>query len=207
MKIRTKTSILLTVSIALLTAAFLYLSAEHGIANYPSRGTDIIAFGDSLVQGVGSSEGGGFIKMMSEDLDIPIINLGVSGNTTEDALDRIKVLDNYDPALVILLVGGNDYLAGTSEEKIKENLSKIIDEIHSRGAAVLLLGLQTSVLDEKHAELFKSLAQEKKTAYVPDIMRGVFGVRGRMSDSLHPNDTGYRIIADRIEPILENLMN
>jgi lysophospholipase L1-like esterase len=206
MKIRRDTLILEILVAALFFSVALYLGAQNEITNIPSTGTDIIAFGDSLVEGVGSERGGGFTKILAEDLGRPVINLGVRGNTTEDALDRIKVLDNYDPKIVIVLLGGNDYLSGASEENISQNLSRIIDEIHSRGAAVLLLGLQTSVLDIKHERLFKNLAEEKKVAYIPDIMRGILGNQRLMSDSLHPNDDGYKIMAERIIPVLKSLL-
>ncbi|OHA91282.1 MAG: hypothetical protein A2758_02345 [Candidatus Zambryskibacteria bacterium RIFCSPHIGHO2_01_FULL_49_18] len=182
---------------AAVVAGFFFLRPTE-IINYPSAGTDVIAFGDSLTAGVGSSRGEGFVKMITDDIDLPIINLGVSGDTTEAALNRVMQLDNYDPKIVILLLGGNDYLAGVPKEKTLENLAKIIDEIHKRGAVVLLLGLD---------EAYEDLAEEKKSAYVPDILGGIFGKEALMSDGLHPNDRGYKMMAERVKPALKELID
>ncbi len=77
-----KKSVLITVIIVISVVAYFTYGSQGEITNYPSSGTDIIAFGDSLVLGIGSTQGGGFVKMLSENLNISIINLGVSGDTT-----------------------------------------------------------------------------------------------------------------------------
>ncbi|OHA92023.1 MAG: hypothetical protein A3J09_00805 [Candidatus Zambryskibacteria bacterium RIFCSPLOWO2_02_FULL_51_21] len=187
-------------AIALLAVAILgvFFARGRAIINYPSSGTDIVAFGDSLVEGVGSAQAGGFVRMLSEDLNIPIINLGVSGNTTADALKRIKELDRYKPKVVMILLGGNDYLQKVPKEETLANMNKIIDEAQKRGAVVLFLGLDKS---------YGSLAKETGAAYIPDILGGILGNKNLMSDSLHPNDLGYRLMADRVKPVLKELID
>ncbi len=86
------------------------------IANYPSRGTDIIAFGDSLVSGYGADEGSDFVSLLSKEVGEPIVNLGVSGNTTAQGLARIGELDTYHPKIVLLLLGGDDAPSKGSNE-------------------------------------------------------------------------------------------
>lgn len=191
--------------VALCIGIYLLLG-EDKITNHPSSGKDIIAFGDSLVAGVGSDEGGGFVKMLSDDLGISIINLGVPGNTTLDGLARISDLDRYDPKVVILLLGGNDFLRKVPEEETFQNLGRIIDEIHKRGSAVILLGVRSGVLRSRHNERFEELSERYGTAYVEDILSGIFGQSELMDDSIHPNDRGYRIISDKIKPVLEGLI-
>lgn len=186
---------------AVIILAFFAYFQKQNITNYSSSGTDIFAFGDSLVAGVGSSRGGGWVKMLSEELDVPIVNLGVSGDTTTRALARIATLDKYEPKVVIVLLGGNDYLAGTSPEDTFKNLEKIIDGIQNRGAAVVLIGI-----GKKFGKEFEALAESKRAAYVPDIFENIFGNAKLMSDGLHPNDEGYRVMAERIKPTVEKLL-
>ena len=192
---------LILVSISVLTIFF--VSKEREITNFPSEGEHIIAFGDSLVAGVGaSSEDANFVSLLSQKIGRPIINLGVSGNTTADGLARIKELDRYDPKVVILLLGGNDFLRQVSRETAFANLRKIIQEIQSRGAVVVLLGVRGNLLTNRVEEEFAKLSKEYGTAYVPDVLDGIFGTSELMYDSIHPNDKGYAIIALRVYPVL-----
>ena len=93
----------------------------------------------------------------------------------------------------MVLLGGNDYLAGAPPEDTFKNLGKIIDEIQNRGAAVVLIGI-----GEKFGKEFEALAESKKTVYVPDILENILGNAKLMSDGLHPNDEGYKMMAEKI---------
>lgn len=177
------------------------------ITNYPSKGTNIIAFGDSLVQGIGSSEGNDFVSLLARDINRNIINAGVSGNTTSAGLDRLEndVLSK-DPKVVIVLLGGNDYLRRVDKKITFENLRKIVDQIHQKGAIVLLLGVRGGLLKDTYKSAFDDFAKENHVAYVANVLDGVLGDPTLMYDQIHPNDKGYRIIADKISPILKSVI-
>lgn len=87
------------------------------VANFPPGNGPIIAFGDSLTAGVGSTGGNSYVNQLEELIDEDIINAGVSGDTTEEALDRLEedVL-SQNPRAVIVWLGGNDHLARYYEE-------------------------------------------------------------------------------------------
>ena len=185
---------------------FFLFGPEDPIRNYPSSGSDIIAFGDSLIEGVGANNGKDFVSLLSQKIGKPIINLGVSGNTTAQGLAQIKELDRYKPKVVLLLLGGNDHLRKVPIAETFDNLGKIIEQIHARGAIVLLLGVRGSILSDQFAEHFEELAEKYDTAFVPDILNGLFGRSQYMSDAIHPNDVGYAIIADRVYEVLKPLL-
>lgn len=195
---------LLCALLAVAVGLFLLLRPAH-IANYPSQGTDIIAFGDSLVFGTGS-KGGGFVSLLSQNLNTPIINLGVPGDTTADGLARLSQLDAYHPKVVLLLLGGNDYLKRVPPEQTFANLGKIIQNIESRGAIVLLLGVRGGILRDNFAGQYQALAKKYHTAHVSDVLDGLLGNQEYMYDEVHPNDLGYARIAARIEPVLKSLL-
>lgn len=194
---------------AALVAILLYIgfeSFESKITNHPSVNTGIVAFGDSLIEGQGSS-GGGFVEILSEELDISITNLGMSGNTTEDALRRVKEVTHRKPALTIILLGGNDFLSRLPEEDTKRNLSLIIEKIHESGSAIILLGLEAALPGGNKGEIFEELSEKYGTAYIPNILGGIFGRQKLMSDGLHPNDEGYRLMAEKVKPVLRKLLD
>lgn len=187
-------------------AIYFYFSRPADIRNYPSAGTDLIAIGDSLVAGVGAPTGQDFVSVLSQKIGQPIKNLGRSGDTTADVLERIEEIDAYTPKVVIVLVGGNDYLRRIDREETFANLAKIITNLQNRGAVVLLLGIRGGVLVDNFESHFESLRDTYKTAYVSDVLDGLIGNREYMSDQIHPNEVGYARIAERVYPELVKLI-
>ncbi|MEK7604217.1 MAG: GDSL-type esterase/lipase family protein [Patescibacteria group bacterium] len=193
--------------IVLLGGWYVYATRERPVANYPSAGTDIIAFGDSLVAGSGASPGNDFISLLSRKIGRPIINLGVSGDTTADGLARVNELDQYQPKIVLLLLGGNDHLRRVPAETTFTNLATLIEAIQARGAIVLLLGVKGNLIGDSFASAFEELRDTYHTAYVSNVLGGLFGNSQYMADAIHPNDAGYAVIADRIYPVLLPLLS
>lgn len=185
----------------------LYLEQPH-IKNFPPKGTHIIALGDSLTVGQGaSSVEHGFISILEKRLEISIENRGVSGNTTRDALLRLKsdVLDKQ-PDIVMILLGGNDYLKRIPNEETFKNLRTIIEAVQAQGGVVLLIGIRGGLLTDHFADDFRDLAKATGSAYVPDVLNSIFGELTLMSDQVHPNDRGYEKIADKVAPTLMILL-
>lgn len=198
--------IIIVLSIALVVFGIRFFTRSTPVTNYPSKGTDIIAFGDSLVQGVGATGGNDFVSLLSKKIGEPIINLGHSGDTTADGIARLAELDAYNPKVVILLLGGNDHLRKIPAEDTQKNLAVLIENIQSRGAVVLLLGVRGGLFRDNFDAMFEELKDTYHTAFVSDVLGGLFGKPEYMDDTIHPNNAGYAIIADRIYPVLESLL-
>ncbi len=193
--------------VVLIAFSFYLIFHSKPITNYPSNGTDIIAFGDSLVEGYGSTKGNDFVSLLSLKIGKPIINLGRSGDTTADGIARINQLDKYNPKIVLLLLGGNDSLRKIPIVETHKNLAALIENIQSRGAVVILLGVRGALFNDRFGKEFKNLRDVYHTSFVSDVLDGLFGNDKYMSDQIHPNDIGYKIIADRIYPVLIKLLN
>ncbi len=192
---------------ALIVIGFLLFQdfQKQTITNYPSKGTEIIAFGDSLVVGAGAKEGSDFVSLVSKKLGVPITNLGQSGDTTESALLRLERIEFRDPKVVIVLLGGNDYLRRVPQETTFENLSRIIEKIQEKGAIVLLLGVRGGVVRDSFEEQFEALRDKYHTAYVSNVLSFINNPE-YMNDAVHPNDQGYAEIAERVAPVLKKLL-
>src|SRR3989338_5204479 len=185
---------------------FFYSAQEIKIVNYPSSGTDVIAFGDSLVTGVGATSGNDFVSLLSNKIGKEIINLGISGDTTASGLARVSELNRYRPKVVLLLLGGNDHLRKVPIETTFENLEKIIENMQSRGAIVVLLGIKGNLFGDKFEPEFNKLYRKYGTAYIQNVLNGLFGKVEFMEDSIHPNNAGNQVIAERIYPVLVPLL-
>lgn len=183
------------------------LRSDFPRAAKPTNGENIIAFGDSLVAGRGASLGQDFVSVLSKRLDIPIINAGRSGDTTGSALARLdRDVLALNPRIVIVLLGGNDFLRRIPTERTFENLETIVDRVRRHGSAVVLVGVGVGLFTDPYRAEYEALAQRTSAGLVPDVLDGIIGHADLMADSIHPNDRGYEIITDRLEPVVRGLM-
>lgn len=195
--------------VALLVLAIIiwtYFTRAPKITAFPTAGTTIVSFGDSLVDGVGTTAGHDFSSLLAGRIKQPIINLGVSGNTTDDALKRIDDVVAADPKVVIVLLGGNDTLKRVPVETTYANLNTIIKTLCEHGAGVVLVGVPGGLYGGRYDDMYETLATTYGLAYVPNILKGLLTNPDLMSDSIHPNDAGHIIMADRIEPLLRQVL-
>lgn len=197
------TIIALIFGIILCSIVFFTIRKNKKITNYPPSGNTIIAFGDSLVKGVGSTNGNDFVTLLSKQSGEPIINMGISGNTSIDGLNRIDTVNIKDPKIVLLLLGGNDFLRKVPLEQTFKNIDDIVISLQKNGAVVILLGVPSGILLDQYDENFEKIAKSRGTLYVPNVLSGILGHVEYMSDAIHPNDLGYKKIADKIYPVLK----
>jgi len=80
------------------------------VRNLHSNNEAIVCLGDSLTEGVGASSGEDYPSVLSRELAFPVVNLGQRGDTTARALARLPDVLARNPRLVIVLLGGNDFL-------------------------------------------------------------------------------------------------
>ena len=187
--------------------AWYFIDIPPPVVDFPRDGQNIIAFGDSLVVGHGASPGNDFVSILSDRLGHPIINAGRNGDTTQSGLERLQVeVLSQDPRIVILLLGGNDALRRMPMDQTFNRLANMIDQIHQTGAAVVLVGVRGSLFGDRYEEEFEALAEAKQVNYVPNILSDIFGHPSLMADSIHPNDEGNLLMADRVEPVLRELL-
>ena len=196
------------VFVALAVVAGLWsLRSGHPRAARPTAGEGVLAFGDSLVEGVGASEGRDVVSLLSARVGVPIVNAGRSGDTTGSALGRLdSAVLSRNPRIVIVVLGGNDLLRRIPREETFANLDAIVGRIRARGAAVILVGLSAGVFVDAYGNGYEEVARRTASGLVPDVLAGILGNPDLMSDQIHPNDRGYSLMADRIEPALRDLL-
>ena len=174
----------------------------------PTAGDRIIAFGDSLVQGIGASPGRDLVSVLERRLNISIENAGRSGDTTRGALARLdRAVLSRRPRVVLVLLGGNDLLRRLPRAEMFDNLETIVTRIRARGAAVILASVEVGFVTSADSGTYEALAARTSAALVPDILGGIWGRQNLMSDGIHPNDRGYEVMADRIAPVLREMLD
>jgi lysophospholipase L1-like esterase len=194
------------ICVAILLWFFLRASTDY--ANYPPTATEPwVAFGDSLTEGFGASEGNDYPALLGRKLGVTIGNFGKSGETTSDGLKRLEEVTALRPRVVLLCFGGNDSLNQESRTQTFVNLGRMIDRLHQEGSFVVLIGIRSASLRDQNEKHFAKLAREKRVFYVPDMLRGLAFKPVYMSDAVHPNDAGYQKIAERLESKLKPLLS
>lgn len=168
-------------------------------------GSAVLAFGDSVTFGTGAAPGEDYPSRLAELTGWKITNAGVPGDTAAAAKGRIRsAIEQASPALVIVELGGNDFLRRHPGGQIREDLRTILREVRRAGVPVVmvavprfsLLGAAVGALPD--AELYEELAEDEKVPLVPKVFARVLSEPGLKSDQIHPNAEGYRQLAEGI---------
>ena len=177
-----------------------------------AAGSRVLAFGDSVTYGTGASPGEDWPTLLGELTGWQIINAGVSGDTAEAGKFRIgPLLDEHKPALVIIEIGGNDFLRRRQESAVKQDLRVLIKAARSAGAQVVLVGVPTLSLlagvagKAADAPLYEELGKEENIPVIPDVFSDVLSRPELCFDKIHPNSAGYRQMAAGIHSALKKL--
>jgi lysophospholipase L1-like esterase len=196
---------------ALLIVIASWLAWRHfsigNVRNLDSRGTNVIAFGDSLTAGYGASAGEDYPTRVAAATGVTIINSGVSGDTTETAMARLDTdVLAHDPRIVIIGLGGNDYLQGVSISTTEANLRKIVEKVDGAGAMVILLGFRFPSINADYEAMYKRIGHDEQCLFVANVLSGILTNPQLKSDEVHPNARGYQLMADRVAGPLQKLI-
>lgn len=184
--------------------------SEADPASPPSRGI-IVAMGDSLTAGFGLSESEAYPALLTQRLaaegrPFQVINAGVSGETSSGALARIDWVLTLSPDIVILETGANDGLRGLDTERMAANIGALVAAFQEKGVVVILAGMKMvrnlgPDYVGKFEAVYPRIADKYKPVFIPFFLDGVAGKKSlNLSDGIHPNAKGHRIIAERIYP-------
>lgn len=166
----------------------------------------IVAFGDSLTAGFGADTGKSYPDFLQQDLDrrgyrYRVVNAGISGETTTDALERLQTVTALRPAVAIVEFGGNDGLRGLPVSTTRANLDQIVAALQESGAQVLLAGMTLPPnygpeFIASFQRVYSDLALKYKVQLIPFLLEGVAGTNRYMQrDGLHPTAEGNRLVA------------
>jgi acyl-CoA thioesterase I len=177
----------------------------------------ILAFGNSLTAGLGVPPAQSYPAHLQRTLDAAgyaylVVNAGVSGDTTAGGVRRVSWALNNKPSIVILELGANDGLRGLSLEETKANLEAIIQQFQQASVTVVLAGMKLPPnygrdYTDGFETLYQALAKQYRLTLIPFFLDGVAASSSlNQADGIHPTGEGYRLIVERVFPVLEPLL-
>ena len=186
------------------------LCGAAGSADDPT----VLIFGDSLSAGYGIDVDQSWAALLQSRLESQgyehrVINASITGETTEGGVARIgAALERFQPALIILELGGNDGLRGFPAERLRGNLDKIVVASKDSGAAVVLLGIRIppnygARYTEAFENTFRDVAIEHDIPWIEFFMEGIaLNEELLQADGIHPNREAQPLLLENAWPII-----
>ncbi len=180
----------------------------------------VLVLGDSLSAAYGMDREQGWVALLDERLrqegfDWRAANASTSGDTTRNGLSRLaRALEQHEPAIVVIALGGNDGLRGVGPGEIENNLQRMVDTAQESSARVLIAGVRIPpnygrAYTERFANAFANVATENDLPLVARILDGIAEDSSLMQDDgIHPRAEAQEQILDNIwselRPMLED---
>jgi acyl-CoA thioesterase-1 len=170
----------------------------------------LVVFGDSLSAGFGLEAGLSFPDFLQKKLDAEkypwhVVNLGISGDTTEGGVARLDSAVALKPEIVVLELGGNDGLRGLPLEATRTNLDQMIVAFQKAGAKVVLAGMTLPPnygpdYIHQFEKIYRDLATQHKIILIRFLLADIVtsDMHYIQKDGIHPTAEGCEIVAGAV---------
>ncbi len=211
-----KSSLWLLVAL-LATSAGIRAQAPTGARPNVKDAPRIVCFGDSLTAGFGLDSGQSYPDLLQQQLDrqgyrYHVINLGISGDTTQDGLARLAMVVAEHPRIVVLEFGANDGLRGLPVSVAQNNQARMIETLRKAGSQLVLAGMTLPPnygpdYVTRFTAMYPDLAKKYQLPLIPFLLAGVATKPDLMqADGLHPNAAGTKLVAENVMRALQPLL-
>jgi len=194
---------------------------DSGVPAAPAAAPTLLLLGTSLTAGYGLDPADAWSTRLQEKLDssglaFHVINAGVSGETSSDALHRIDwLLSQGTPAVIVVETGANDALRGQSLDSIAANVNAIVARLDSLRPrpAIVVAGMEAlpnlgRAYGTGFSRIFPAAAAAHHAHYLPFLLAGVAGVESlNQADGIHPNREGSLRVADNVWRVLHPILD
>src|SRR3972149_4670714 len=149
----------------------------------------VLAFGDSLTYGTGANEEESYPAQLANIIGR---RAGAGGGTG----------GGTSPRLLLLMIGGNDFLRRLGKEQAEANVRAMVKLAKDRGVDVVLIGTPEPGFTVSPPGFYANIASEFRIPYEEDVIGAVLKDSSLKSDQIHPNASGYRLVAERVGELL-----
>lgn len=179
--------------------------------------SNVVILGDSLTFGTGAAAGEDYASRLASNTGWNIVNAGVPGNTSSDGLARLTgLLAEHEAGeqkidLLIIELGGNDFLRRVPETETVNNLKSILNQAKANKIQTALIAIPefspfgAAFGNLSDHPLYEKLAEETGTPLIEDVFSNVLAKNSLKADAIHPNAEGYRVVASELQNALSDL--
>ena len=167
-----------------------------------ATGATVLALGDSLTFGTGAAPEGSYPAELARLTGWNVVNAGIPGDTSAGALQRLpELLQEHAPSLVVVSIGGNDFLRRLPTGDTRANVRAIAAACSAAGAQALLVAipepnaLAAAARSLGDHPLYAEVAGELKLPLHAGGWSGVLSDPQLRSDAIHANARGYALFA------------
>jgi lysophospholipase L1-like esterase len=177
-------------------------SGTPTLSPLPADGV-VLAFGDSITFGTGAAPAESYPAVLEGLIGRRVVNAGVPGETTAEGRERLAgVLDEQRPALMLLCLGGNDFLRHQDEKATADNLRAMVAMARERGIPVVLIAVPRLGFGLEVPKLYGEIADEAAIPLEKKALKKILATASLKSDPIHPNAAGYRMLAEALHRLL-----
>ena len=164
----------------------------------------VLAFGDSLTYGTGAAEADSYPAQLEKLIGRKVLREGVPGEVSARALERLpEALEEHRPALLLLCIGGNDFLRNLGKAQAAANVQAMVALARQRGIDVVLIGTPEMGLLVTPPAFYAEIAKQAGIPYEGKVIGEILRSSELKSDPIHPNARGYRLLAERLAALLQ----
>ena len=164
----------------------------------------VLAFGDSLTFGTGAPPEASYPAVLQQLIGRKVWSAGVPGEVSAAGLARLpSALDYYQPQLLVLCHGGNDFLRKLGDAQAAENLRGMIRAARQKGVNVLLIGVPKPGLFPVPPDFYADIAKEFGLPYEGTALKEILRDNELKSDIAHPNARGYAKLAAAVAALMK----
>ena len=196
-----------------------YKADLYDKASENAEGGGVVFFGDSLTE---------MYDLDEHYPDLKVFNRGISGDTTDHMLKRLKGnVIALKPDVVIFLGGCNDLRHGAQEDVVLENISNIIATLKSELDGVKVIVQSLYPINTRNDGIFKNIPGECTVEKLENVNAGIaalceeYGVTFVnmypllassagdirpelvLPDGLHLRPNGYDLVTETLRPFLD----
>jgi acyl-CoA thioesterase-1 len=205
-------ALLATSAVALLAASL--PPRAHAEATTPV----LLVVGDSISAGYGLAKGSGWVDLLAARVEaqrLPwrVVNASITGDTTAGGRARLPaLLDQYNPAIVVVELGGNDGLRGGNLRSAKDNLVAMVTGIRKSGAQAVIVGMRLppnygSAYTREFEAIYGDVAKSSGAPLVPFLFAGIAeSDEWFQPDRIHPTAAAQQRLLDNVWPVLSPLL-
>lgn len=177
----------------------------------------LVIIGDSITEGYGVSQDQAYPTLLQKKIDDAkkswrVVNSGISGSTAASAASRVGWVLKQKPDLILIALGANDGLRGTSVKSIEDNLNAAIELCKKAAVKVMLVGMRLppnygADYTKQFEAVFARVAKKQGVPFIPFLLENVGGDRSlNLADGIHPNEKGHAIVADTVFNAVKNFL-